>query len=223
MAPCGLSGEEREHQSGLRPPRFMSNSVRTVILSWFGLFVDQNGLDVIIAPDGPEITLVRDRVPHLHRSDSCCPFVLFVRGNRNDRIPLVSPPRPEGAALASATLTCRKEPRIPIRMFVNLYSPDNPNFDVTPTIDVSCHGARVVTKTFWKLNQHLAMRSIHGNLYARARVAYCQFWKGESYAVGLEIYYPERDWTTGASKAGRKWQIGDSYRLEHQNSSADNL
>lgn len=32
---------------GVRPPVFMSDSVRTVVLSWFALFVDKNGLDVI--------------------------------------------------------------------------------------------------------------------------------------------------------------------------------
>jgi hypothetical protein len=31
----------------VRPPQFMSDSVRTVVLSWFALFVDKNGLDVI--------------------------------------------------------------------------------------------------------------------------------------------------------------------------------
>jgi hypothetical protein len=30
-----------------RPPIFMSDSVRTVVLSWFALFVDKNGMDVI--------------------------------------------------------------------------------------------------------------------------------------------------------------------------------
>jgi len=30
----------------IRPPQFMADSVRTVVLSWFALFVDKNGLDV---------------------------------------------------------------------------------------------------------------------------------------------------------------------------------
>jgi len=31
----------------LRPPKFMANSLRTVVLSYFALFVDKNGLNVI--------------------------------------------------------------------------------------------------------------------------------------------------------------------------------
>src|SRR5260370_10029176 len=31
----------------IRPPQFMADSVRTVVLSWFALFVDKNGLDVV--------------------------------------------------------------------------------------------------------------------------------------------------------------------------------
>ena len=49
--------------------------------------------------------------------------------------------------MADAPLSSRKEPRIPIKLFVSLYSPDNPTFEVASTIDISCHGARVVTKT----------------------------------------------------------------------------
>jgi len=66
--------------------------------------------------------------------------------------------------LADAPLLSRKETRIPVKLFVNLHSPDNPTFEVASTIDISCHGARVVTKTFWKPNQHLSVRSIRGNL-----------------------------------------------------------
>jgi hypothetical protein len=97
--------------------------------------------------------------------------------------------------LADAPLLRRKETRIPVKLFVNLHSPDNPNFEVASTIDISCHGARVVTKTFWQPNQHLSVRSIRGNLYSRARVVHCQRYTYDSFAVGLEMYYPEGDWT----------------------------
>ena len=85
-------------------------------------------------------------------------------------------------------------------MFVTLYSQDHPNFELASTLDVSCHGARVVTKTPWQPNQHLSLRLIRGGLFSRARVVHCQRHTYDSFAVGLEIYYPERDWTT-ASKA----------------------
>ena len=98
--------------------------------------------------------------------------------------------------MEDAPLLSRKETRIPVKLFVNLHSPDNPSFEVASTIDISCHGARVVTKTFWQPNQHLSVRSIRGNLYSRARVVYCQRYKYDSFVVGLEMYYPEGDWTT---------------------------
>jgi PilZ domain len=92
----------------------------------------------------------------------------------------------------------RKETRIPIKMFVNLYSLENHTFEVAPTVDISCHGARVVTKTFWRPDQPLSVRSIRGNFYSRARVAYCQR-REDSFVVGLEMYYPQGNWTPESS------------------------
>lgn len=106
--------------------------------------------------------------------------------------------RPEGEALADATSAVRRETRIPFKMFVNLYSPDNPTFEVAPTIDISCHGARIVTKTAWRPNQLVSVRGIQGKLYSRARVVHCERYKDDSYVVGLEMYYPEGDWTTSS-------------------------
>jgi hypothetical protein len=81
-------------------------------------------------------------------------------------------------------------------MFVNLYSPDNPTFEIAPTLDISCRGARVMTKTFWQPNQHLSVRSIRGDIHSRARIVYCKPHTWDSYVVGLEMYYPAGDWTT---------------------------
>lgn len=80
-------------------------------------------------------------------------------------------------------------------MFVNLYDSGNPTFEVAPTIDISCHGARVVTKRRWQLNQLLSVRSIRGNLYSYARVVYCQPYADNFFVVGIEMYYTTGDWT----------------------------
>jgi hypothetical protein len=93
----------------------------------------------------------------------------------------------------------RKEPRIPTKMFVNLSSLDDPTFEVTPTIDISSHGARVVTKKIWRPNQLLSVRSIRGNLYSHARVVYCQPYTDNSFVIGIETYYPTGDWTKPSS------------------------
>jgi PilZ domain-containing protein len=97
--------------------------------------------------------------------------------------------------LAETPPLCRKEARIPVKMFVNLYDPDKPTFELAPTIDISSHGARVVTKKMWQPNQPLSVRSIRGNLYSLARVVYCQPRTDNSFVIGIEMYYPTGDWT----------------------------
>jgi PilZ domain len=91
--------------------------------------------------------------------------------------------------------TSRKESRIPLKIFVNLYSPETHAFEVGQTSDVSCHGARVLTRTFWKPNLSVSIRSIRGDFYSRGRVVHCQRHRG-SFIVGLEMYYPEGNWAT---------------------------
>ena len=90
---------------------------------------------------------------------------------------------------------CRKEDRFPVKMFVNLYNLGHPTFELAPTIDISCHGARVVTKKSWQPNQPIAVRSIRGNLYSQARVVYCQPYTDDSFVIGIEMFSPSGDWT----------------------------
>lgn len=89
----------------------------------------------------------------------------------------------------------REENRTLIRMFVKLSNPENGKFEIAPTIDVSRHGARVVTKSLWKPNQALIVQTIRGNLYSRARAVHCEPLTGDSYALGLELYSPLGEWT----------------------------
>lgn len=89
----------------------------------------------------------------------------------------------------------RKEARFPVKMFVNLYNPDHPTFELAPTIDISCHGAQVMTKKIWQPNQLLSIRSIRGNLHSHARVAYCKPYTDNSFVVGIEVYCSTGDWT----------------------------
>jgi PilZ domain len=96
--------------------------------------------------------------------------------------------------MADVPLLHRKEVRVPLKMFVNLSSSDNPSFEIAPTIDVSWHGARVVTRRSWQPNQELSIRSIRGTLKSRARVAHCQPYTDNRFVIGIEIYSPG-DWT----------------------------
>lgn len=62
-----------------------------------------------------------------------------------------------------------------MQMFVSLHSLDNPNFEFARTIDLSCYGARVVTKKTRGPNQQLSIRSMRCNLQSLARVAVASF------------------------------------------------
>jgi len=98
--------------------------------------------------------------------------------------------------LAEKPLLRRRESRISMKMFVNLYNSDSQTSEIASTIDISCHGARVLTKRIWQPNQQLSVRSIRGDLYSHARVVHCQPHTDNSFVIGIEMYYPRGDWTT---------------------------
>lgn len=90
----------------------------------------------------------------------------------------------------------RKEQRVSLKMFVKLSSPDNPASEIVPTVDISCHGARVVTRRSWQPDEQISVRSIRGNLYSRARIVHCQPYHDNSFVIGIQMYYPTGNWTT---------------------------
>jgi len=92
----------------------------------------------------------------------------------------------------------RTEIRTSLDVLVELYSFDNTAFEFAYTIDVSRHGARVLSKMPWMPQQRLSIRSVHGHLSSRARVVYCQRLKERGYAVGLELQKPTDKWPEGA-------------------------
>lgn len=81
-------------------------------------------------------------------------------------------------------------------MFVKLSDPATGTFEITSTIDVSSHGAQLVTRELWETNHDLLVRPIRGRLPSRARVAHCESRADGSYVVGLELYPATKDWTT---------------------------
>jgi PilZ domain len=97
--------------------------------------------------------------------------------------------------VADVSLLHRKEVRVPLKTFVNLSSSDDPSFEIAHTIDISCHGARVVTRKSWEQNQQLSIRSIRGSLKSLGRVAHCQPFTDKRFVIGIEIYSPG-DWTS---------------------------
>jgi len=94
-----------------------------------------------------------------------------------------------------APLLRRAENRISFKMFVKLSDPATGAFEITSTIDVSCHGARVVSKNLWEKNRDLFLQPIRGNLPSRGHMAHCQARQDGSYEIGLELYPRTEDWT----------------------------
>jgi len=86
-------------------------------------------------------------------------------------------------------------------MFVKLSNTEDGQFELASTVDISCHGAQVISRKFRKPDQHVLIRSIRGNLYSTARVAHCEWLADGSYAVGLELFHPTGDWTTPGKPA----------------------
>lgn len=95
----------------------------------------------------------------------------------------------------SDPLLPRTEKRVPMRMFVKLSDPATGTFEITSTIDVSSHGAQVVSKERWQTNHSLLVQPIRGRVSSRARVAHCERRADGFYLVGLEVYPATRDWT----------------------------
>lgn len=94
-----------------------------------------------------------------------------------------------------APLLRRAESRIFLKMFVKLSDPATGAFEITSTIDVSCHGARLVTKNSWQTNHDLFVQPIRGSLPSRCRVAHCETRRDGSYEIGLALHPPTDDWT----------------------------
>lgn len=94
-----------------------------------------------------------------------------------------------------APLLRRAESRISLKMFVKISDPETGAFEITSTIDVSCHGARVVSKNPWDTNHGLLVQPIRGSLSSRGRVAHCEARRDGAYEIGLELYPPTDDWT----------------------------
>ncbi|HYL86505.1 MAG TPA: PilZ domain-containing protein [Candidatus Angelobacter sp.] len=95
----------------------------------------------------------------------------------------------------SEPLLHRAETRIPLRIFVKLSDPATGEFEVAPTVDVSNHGACIVTRSDWKSDRDLLVQPIRGSLSSRARVARCEDRPDGSHLIGLELYPATEDWT----------------------------
>jgi PilZ domain len=90
----------------------------------------------------------------------------------------------------------RMESRTLARMEVELLTTDAPFInEITLTENVSRYGARVVTKTQWRLSDDVDVKLRREGLCNRARIAYCKPLKGgEAFAIGLQFSLPGVNW-----------------------------
>jgi PilZ domain len=93
----------------------------------------------------------------------------------------------------------RMEARIPTRVGLELYGPDEPPiYEITFTENVSRNGARVVTKRRWSPNDSVLVKLPQESLPFRARITYCQPLKGDEFAMGLKFSLVVYDWISSA-------------------------
>ena len=89
----------------------------------------------------------------------------------------------------------RVESRTLARVEVELLTTDAPfTNEITLTENVSRYGARVVTKTQWRLSDDVDVKLRREGLCNRARIAYCKPLKGEAFAIGLQFSLPVANW-----------------------------
>lgn len=82
----------------------------------------------------------------------------------------------------------RMEGRTVARVEVELLSTDAPFInEIALTENVSWYGARVVTKMRWRPNDGVTVKLLSEGLPNRARIAYCNPLKGETFAIGLQF------------------------------------
>jgi hypothetical protein len=65
------------------------------------------------------------------------------------------------------------------------------------TVNVSPHGARVLTKRRWRTDDHVGIASLADDLRVQARVVYCQAQGDDNFYVGLEFRRSFFDWARG--------------------------
>jgi hypothetical protein len=89
----------------------------------------------------------------------------------------------------------RMESRTLARIEVELLTTNAPFInEITLTENVSRYGARVVTKTPWRLSDDVDVKLRREGLCNRARIAYCKPLKGEAFAIGLQFSLPVANW-----------------------------
>lgn len=82
----------------------------------------------------------------------------------------------------------RKHTRSAERFLVQLSSVHDPFLtEVASLENQSPHGVKLATERSWELGSHVEVKSVAGDLKARARVVYCKVLGPRKFVVGLNI------------------------------------
>lgn len=66
--------------------------------------------------------------------------------------------------------------------------------ELTLTENISSRGARVVTRSLWRLDDSPVIKSLQGDLYSQARIIYRERIREDVYAIGLQLIAPQGHW-----------------------------
>ena len=96
---------------------------------------------------------------------------------------------------ASMPLDGRIEKRVPMAVPVDLVIAEETLFaERVVTVNVSPHGARVVTKRRWRAEEQPWLASLTGYFRLQGSVVYCQPLTNEDFCVGLKFRASLIDW-----------------------------
>jgi len=89
----------------------------------------------------------------------------------------------------------RNEKRIPMAIPVCLVVAEKLLFaDQAMTVNVSPHGARVLTRRRWQREEQPQLASNSGELRTRAKIVYCEPLTDGHFCVGLQFFSAITDW-----------------------------
>jgi hypothetical protein len=89
----------------------------------------------------------------------------------------------------------RVEKRVSMAIPVSLVVAENQKIaEPAMTVNVSLHGARVVTKRRWHPEEQPRLASGSGEVRAQAKVVYCELLPNGHFCVGLKLRSAITDW-----------------------------
>jgi PilZ domain len=98
----------------------------------------------------------------------------------------------------------RTECRVAKKLTVELRSSENAAHEITSTMNVSPHGARVLTKHSWTPDQDVCVRAVPGDLSLRAHVIYCRPLPDSSFFIGLRLLQSSENWPARSESTPRR-------------------